>query len=66
MKEGVVSVTAVVLMQPCQEMVCVSMRKQKHFIWQLGIIVMICLQQNSTTQMFEFVQRILWTTVLWT
>ncbi len=33
---------------------------------QLGIIVKIRLQQNSTTQMFEFVQRILWTTVLWT
>ncbi len=33
---------------------------------QLGIIVKIRLQQNSTTQMFEFVQRILWMTVLWT
>ncbi len=29
----------------------------------LGIIVKICLQQNSTTQMFEFVKRILWKTV---
>ncbi len=27
---------------------------------QLGIIVKICLQQNSTTQMFKFVQCILW------
>ncbi len=33
---------------------------------QLGIIVKICLQYNSTTQMFEFVQRILWMTVSWT
>ncbi len=30
---------------------------------QLGIIVKICLQHNSATQMFEFVQRILWMTV---
>ncbi len=27
----------------------------------LGITVKIHLQQNTTTQMFEFVQRILWT-----
>ncbi len=34
----------------------------KAFQWTFKI----CLQQNITTQMFEFVQRILWTTVLWT
>ncbi len=33
----------------------------------LGIIVKISSQQNTTNQMFEFVQRILWTilTLLW-
>ncbi len=46
-----------------RETLCVSMQKQKHFMWSSESrcnwesLVKICLQQNSTTQMFEFVQH---------
>ncbi len=48
-KEGVVSVTAVVLIVSGRETLCVYIWKQKHFIWLLKVDVIMnpYLQQNS-------------------